>query len=461
MAGKIKRFVAMMRHAGVAAVLAGGTIAASGPVSAETLADALVSAYRNSNLLQQNRAVLRAADEDAATAIASLRPVIGWVVDSGYAKTRLGEGVSTSLGLTTQMTLFDFGRSKFAIDIARETVLATREALVGVEQQVLLAAVQAYFDVKSANENVALNQNSVRVIGEALKAAQDRFDVGEVTRTDVSQAEARQAAARAQLVAANGSLAVAREAYKAATGHYPGPLAGAPRAPVLPKSLDEAQGVAQRNHPGIRQAQRQATVGELQINAAIAERNPSLGLQGQVAVDDNGKDTSALGLQVSGPIYTGGKLASGQRKAIAGRDAARAALLQTSVNVSQSVGNAWASIAVARAQITAVDQQITAARAAYNGVKEEATLGARTTLDVLDAEQSLLDAEASRISAVNNLQVAHYSLLAAMGLLTVEHLNLGIPTYDPAAYYNAVKNAPSHSAQGKRLDRVLRAIGKD
>ena len=210
---------------------------------------------------------------------------------------------------------------------------------------------------------------------------------------------------------------------------------------------------------------RDADAGEppltLRISAAVAERNPSLGLQGQVAVDDTGKDTSALGLQVSGPIYAGGKLAAGQRKAIAGRDAARAALLQTSVNVSQAVGNAWANIAVARAQITAVDQQITAARAAYNGVKEEATLGARTTLDVLDAEQALLDAESSRVAAVNTLQVANYSLLAAMGLLTVEHLNLGIPTYDPAAYYNAVRHAPSHSAQGKKLDRVLRAIGKD
>ncbi len=457
MSSIIHGLVALARRAGVVAVLAASTVS----VSAETLADALVSAYRNSNLLDQNRAVLRAADEDAALAIAALRPVVGWVVDSGYAKTRLGEGVSTSLGLTTQMTLFDFGRSKFAIDIARETVLATREALVGVEQQVLLAAIQAYFDMKSASENVALSQNSVRVIGEALKAAQDRFDVGEVTRTDVSQAEARQAAARAQLVAATGSMAVARESYKAATGHYPGPLAGAPRPPVLPKSLDEAQGIAQRNHPAIRQAQRLATVGELRISAAVAERNPSLGLQGQVAVDDTGKDTSALGLQVSGPIYAGGKLAAGQRKAIAGRDAARAALLQTSVNVSQAVGNAWANIAVARAQITAVDQQITAARAAYNGVKEEATLGARTTLDVLDAEQALLDAESSRVAAVNTLQVANYSLLAAMGLLTVEHLNLGIPTYDPAAYYNAVRNAPSHSAQGEQLDRVLRAIGKD
>jgi len=444
------------------ALTAALSVGTAGYGLAETLADALVSAYRNSNLLDQNRAVLRAADEDAATALASLRPVIGWVAEYGYSKTRLGEGVGASIGLNAAWTIYDFGRSDMAIDIARETVLATREALIGVEQQVLFSAVTAYMDVKSAAESVAINENSTRVIGEALKAAQDRFDVGEVTRTDVSLAEARQAAARAGLAAALGQQAAAREAYKAATGHYPdGRLNGLPKPPALPKSLDEAKAIAQRNHPAIREAQRQVTVAELRIAAAAAERNPTLGLEGTVAVDDNGDDTGALGLQMSQPIYTGGKLSSAHRKAIAARDAARAGLLQAGVGVTQNVGNAWANIAVARAQIEATDRQIRAAQAAYDGVKEEATLGARTTLDVLDAEQDLLDAQAAKITAEADLQVAIYSLLAAMGLLTAEHLNLGIPTYDPAAYYNAVRNAPVTSVQGESLDRVLRAIGKD
>lgn len=433
----------------------------AGSAAAESLADTLVSAYRNSNLLDQNRAVLRAADEDAATALAALRPVVGWVLEYGYSKTRLGEGASASIGLNAEWTLYDFGRSDLAIDIARETVLATREALVGIEQQVLLAGVVAYMDVKSATENVAINDNSTRVIGEALKAARDRFDVGEVTRTDVSLAEARQAAARAALAAASGQLAAAREAYKAATGHYPGALNGLPNPPALPGSLDEAKAIAQRNHPSIREAQRQVTVAELRVAAAAAERNPTVGVQGTVAVDDNGDDTGSLGLQLSQPIYAGGKLSSAHRKAIAARDASRAALLQAGVTVTQNVGNTWANIAVARAQIEATDRQIRAAQAAYNGVKEEATLGARTTLDVLDAEQDLLDAQAARITAEADLQVAIYSLLAAMGLLTVEHLALGIPTYDPAAYYNAVRTAPVTSVQGESLDRVLRAIGKN
>lgn len=463
--GYVKRSGVVRRHL-KGSVLAGFValaVGAFGPAiaSAETLADALVSAYKQSHLLDQNRAVLRAADEDAAQAVAALRPVFAWVLQPAYAKTRSSEGAATSLSLTADMTLYDFGRSGLAIDLARETVLATREALVNIEQSVLLSAISAYFGVKSASETVAINDNSVRVIGEALKAAQDRFDVGEVTRTDVSLAEASLAAARASLAAATGSLAASREAYKAATGHYPDRLSAAPKLPPLPKSLDEARSIAQRNHPAVREAQRQVTIAELRVAAAAAERNPSIGLSGAAGVYDDGANTASLGLSLSQPIYAGGKLSSLHRQAIASRDAARAALLQTGVTITQNVGNAWANIAVSRAQISATDQQIRAAQAAYNGVKEEATLGARTTLDVLNAEQDLLDAQNSRITADANLQIAVYSLLSSMGLLTAEHLNLGIPTYDPAAYYAAVKNAPSTSVQGKSLDRVLRAIGKN
>ena len=435
--------------------------ALAGPGSAETLADALVLAYRNSNLLDQNQAVLRAADEDVASAVATLRPVVNYVLQSGYAKTRLAEGWANDLTLSAQLTLFDFGRNKLGLEIAKETVLATREALVGVEQNVLLSAVSAYMDVRSAVENVSINENSVRVIGEALRAAQDRFDVGEVTRTDVALAEARLAATRASLAAAQGQLAIAREAYKAAVGSYPGPLAAPPRAPALPGTLDEAAAIAQRTHPSIRQAQREVTVAELQVAASAAERRPEITAGASVSSDLDDDPTGQVGLTMSQTIYAGGSLSAAHRKAIAGRDAARSGLLQTGVGITQDVGNAWANIAVARAQIESTDRQIRAATVAYQGVSEEAQLGARTTLDVLDAEQDLLDAQAARIEAEASLQVAIYSLLASMGLLTVEHLNLGIPTYDPAAYYNAVKKAPRTSVQGKSLDRVLEAIGKN
>lgn len=439
----------------VAAFLAGA------PARAETLADALISAYRNSNLLEQNRAVLRAADEDVANAVSALRPVLQWVAGVQQFDTRQRSGRDASIGLQGQITLLDFGRNRLGVEIAKESVLATRQALVGVEQDVLLTAVQAYFDVRSATENVAINQNSVRVVGEFLRATQDQFDVGEVTRTDVAQAEARLAAARAGLAAAQGQLAVAREGYKAATGRYPGALAGAPRPPALPRTATDANAIAQRNHPGILQAQHMAKVADLGISAAAAERRPELtGSLGITHNDGTGDDASAS-INLSQTIYAGGKLSAAHRRTLAMRDQARAALLQASVGVSQGVGNAFALIEVTRAQIAATDRQIEATQIAYDGVQEEAKLGARTTLDVLDTEQELLDARAARITAAADLQVANYSLLSAMGLLTADHLNLGIPTYDPEAYYNAVRKAPTTSLQGKSLDRVLQAIGKN
>jgi len=434
---------------------------AQAPARAETLADALIAAYRNSNLLDQNRALLRAADEDVASAVAALRPVVSFIAQSSYTEPSMADNLSASVSLSAEMTLYDFGRSRMAVDIAKETVLATREGLVGVEQGVLLDAVRAFMDVRSAVENVAINRNSVRVIGEELRAAEDRFSVGEVTRTDVALAEARLAAARAGLAAAEGDLAAAREAYRAATGRYPGTLAAPPAPPALPATLDAARSIAQSTHPSIAQAQRQVTVAELQVVQAAAQRGPTLTGSASLTVDDDGNDQSQIGLRLTQPVYRGGGLSAAHRKAIAGRDAARSGLLQAGVGIAQQVGDAWARIAVARAQITAVDRQVEAATVAYNGVKEEAALGSRTTLDVLDAEQELLDAQASRIDAEASLQVAIYSLLSAMGLLTADHLKLGIATYDPRAYYDAVKSAPLTSVQGERLDRVLRAIGKE
>ncbi len=434
---------------------------AQAPARAESLADALIAAYRNSNLLDQNRALLRAADEDVASAVAALRPVVSFIAQSTYTEPTIADNLSSSVSLSAEMTLYDFGRSRLAVDIAKETVLATREGLVGVEQGVLLTAVRAFMDVRSAVESVAINRNSVRVIGEELRAAEDRFSVGEVTRTDVALAEARLAAARAGLAAAEGELAAAREAYRAATGRYPGTLAAPPAPPALPATLDAARSIAQTTHPSIAQARHQVTVAELQVVQAAAQRGPTLSGSASLSVDDEGNDQSRIGLTLSQPIYRGGGLSAAHRKAIAGRDAARSGLLEAGVGIAQQVGDAWAQIAVARAQIMAVDRQVEAATVAYNGVKEEAALGSRTTLDVLDAEQELLDAQASRIDAEANLQVAIYSLLSAMGLLTADHLKLGIATYDPRAYYDAVKSAPLTSVQGERLDRVLRAIGKE
>lgn len=429
----------------------------------ESLTDALISAYKHSGLLEQNRALLRAADEDVAQAVATLRPVLNYFANAALSNpVPPGQDhLSANAGLSASLLLFDGGNSKLAIDAAKETVLATREGLINIEQSVLLRAVTAYMNVRRDNEFVALRQNNVRVIAEQLRAAKDRFEVGEVTRTDVSLAESRLALARANLAAAQGNLARSREEYRVAVGRYPGALKGVPKAPATAKSLDSARAISYSTHPLMRKIQHDVTVAELGIARANALMNPNLSLTGRLSFDQDGDDSSSVGLEFGGPIYQGGKLSSLYRQAVARRDAARAGLHITRHDVAQGVGNAWASLAVSRATLEATERQIRAARVAFRGVKEEATLGARTTLDVLDAEQELLDAQANKISAVTDQYIATYSLLSAMGLLTVEHLKLGIRTYDPAAYYNAVRSAPADSTQGKRLDRVLRALGKE
>ena len=439
------------------------------PVRAETLADALIAAYRNSNLLEQNQAILRAADEDVAQAVASLRPVVAFIADGqyGYSQTLLDSGITVSneglfanYSVTAQMTLFDFGRTQLAIEAAKETVLATREALIAIEQQVLLAAVSAFVDVRLQQEIVSLRENNVRVIAEQLRAAQDRFDVGEVTRTDVAQAEARLAEAEANLVVAQGDLAIARENYRAATGNYPGVLSAPPAPPRTAATLDAARSVALRTHPSIRQAQREVKAAELNVARARANMKPSIAAQAQLSVDQDSLQENGVGINFNQTIYSGGALSSALRQAMAIRDASFAGLKQRGVEVAEAVGIVWSNLDVADASIAATEQQISAAQIAFDGVREEASLGARTTLDVLDAEQDLLDARASRLSAVAQRYIGIYQLLASMGLLTVDHLALGIPTYDPAAYYNAVRRAPT-SIQGRKLDRIMKSIGSN
>ncbi|MEM0935904.1 MAG: TolC family outer membrane protein [Pseudomonadota bacterium] len=439
--------------------------------AAETLTDALISAYQNSNLLEQNRALLRAADEDVGRAIAALRPTLDFVASFSYASTdgfgnslsanQLNELTST-YSFVSQILLIDGGQRGLQTELAKETVLATREGLVTIEQSVLLDAVDAYAGVLSARAFVDLGQNNLRLIQEELQAAQDRFEVGEVTRTDVALAESRLAESRSQLAAALGDLEISREAYRVAVGRYPGALTDPRTLPDTPDTLEEAVSIAVRRHPAIRQAQRDVTAADLSVEIASRAYGPTVSATGRWRVDNDNLDRSTVELEFNQPIYQGGRLAAVERRAIAERDASRADLHQTTLSVREAVGNAFAQIRVFRAQIAATEEQVRAAEIAFEGIREEARLGARTTLDVLDAEQDLLDARAARIDANAQQYVAIYSLLSAMGLLTVEHLNLGIPTYDPAAYYNAVNRAPARqSSQGAALDRVLKRIGRE
>ncbi len=446
----------------IAVVTFVGMIAPATIVKAETLADALTSAYKHSGLLDQNRALLRVADENVAQAVANLRPIISYYANATYSDPVPlgGSYTSSNFGLQASWLLWDGNGSKIAVEGKKETVLATRQALINLEQSVFLRAVQAYMNMHRDIEVVSLRQNNVRLITEQLRAAKDRYEVGEITRTDVSLAESRLAGARSSLAAAEGNLARSREEYRVAVGHYPKSLAPPPKLPATASSMEAARAVAYRSHPLMLKTQHEVKAAELGIKQAEALLKPQLKLTGRLNQNDRGTTASSFGLELGGPIYQGGRLSSLVRQAIARRDAARAGLHINRQNIAQGVGNAWALLQVSRAALEASERQIRAARVAHRGVKEEASLGSRTTLDVLNAEQELLNAQANQISATTDQYVATYSLLSAMGLLTAQHLRLGIQTYDPTAYYKAVSHAPADSTRGKRLDRVLKALGK-
>ena len=450
------------------ATTAGLVLALAAPAAAESLADALADSYRNSGLLDQNRALLRAADEDVAQSLAALRPVVEWSANYSWRRADVTQGAVTledqvtetaNFELSASLLLYDGGASKHRTEAAKALVLETRQDLRGIEQDVLLRAATAYMNVRRNTEFVALRKSNRTLIEEELRAARDRFEVGEVTRTDVALAEARLAATRSELAAAEGSLAQSVEEFRAAVGRAPGNLDVVAPTP-LDRGQEAARGFALGNHPSIKAAQQAVTAAELTLRAAKAGLSPSVNLRGSASVDDNGDATESLRVTIGGPIYSGGQLESAIRQATARRDAARAGLHLSGQSVAQSVGNAFAQLRVARASSEASELQIRAARTAFEGVSEEAALGARTTLDVLNAEQELLDARANGISAQADEVIASYEVLASMGLMTADHLGLAVQTYDPAAYYNMVKDAPATlSPQGRALDRVLESIG--
>lgn len=449
-----------MRHLLFSSALA---LFAAAPAVAETLADTLASAYLNSGLIEQQRAVVRAADEDVAQAVATLRPVLSYAADVTYRNPAFGETDTTAgVSLNMEWLLYDFGRTDLDVEAKKELVLAAREALEDVENTVLLNAARAYLSVRRGFAFVELRENNVRLLTQQLRATRDRFEVGEVTRTDVSLAEARLAAARSGLAAEQGQLAVAQEVFAQVVGRAPGALAPPPAPPTIPASEAAAKATAQRENPEIAQVQHQVRAAELSLERVKRLRLPTLNATGQLAIDDEFDDSQSLGVRLSGPIYQGGTVPSVTRQQQARVDQARAGLVSTSRSVTQEVGAAYSRLAVAIASIDAADRQVRAASLALEGVREELQLGARTTLDVLDQENELFDAQTNEVSARIDRYEAVYEILDAVGLLTVERLNLGVPVYDPTINYNAVSTAPGtpFSERSQRLEKVMKALGR-
>ncbi len=432
--------------------------------SAETLSDALVKAYQTSPLLQSSRAALRATDEGVpqASSAKKLQTSLGGNANlQTDSDDDFGNVPDTYLAaLNADLLVYDHGQTKAAVDSARYAIAAARADLLNVEQQVLFAAVSAFMDVRQGLEFVSIAENDVGVLEEQLRAANNRFDVGEVTRTDVSLTEAQLESSRATLADARGNLQIARQAYLAAVGTLPDNLAPPPALPPLPATPTEAEAIGRRSNPEIIAAQFAERGAVADFDRALAAKGPSIGLtgsagwQGYEKIGQGDKLTASIGIQGSVPLTTGGNADSLVRQAQQILDQRRSQVQEAGRSVVESVNNAWIQLRVARARIVANQRQVEASRIAYEGVSEEARLGARSTIDVLDSNQDRLEAEAEVVRSKRDEYVAGYAVLQAMGLLTVEHLKLGIETYDPNVYFTEVRNGPRGGYDTSAVDRI-------
>ncbi|MEX0970321.1 MAG: TolC family outer membrane protein [Paracoccaceae bacterium] len=414
---------------------------------ADTLADALRLAYETNPSLSASRAALRAVDENVALARAAMRPQISLSGTANFAQSPAFDSAVTdtySAALNASLTLYDGGQSRIAIEAAKQAVLANRAGLRSIEQQIMLAAIIAYVDVQRDAAAVQLARNNLRLLEEQVQATRDRFNVGAVTRTDVSLAEARAAGAQANLAAAQGMLAASNENYRAVIGVAPSNLAPRPPLPGLPASLEAAEAAAQSNHPSILASLHGERAAVLDMQRARAARGVSVDARANIGVS-TGTPGSSNSLSITGsiPLYTGGSLVALVRQAGSVLERRMAETQDTRRVVSQNTAIAWANLRVARAAIEANRLQVAAAQLAWEGTVEEARLGARTTLDVLNAEQEKLNAQNSLNAAQRNAYVAGYNLLASIGALTADQLNIGIQPYDPDVHFNQVRNAPA------------------
>jgi outer membrane protein len=423
----------------------------------------MVRAYNNRGLIEKNRAVLRSADEDVETASAQLAPVVSWAssvshIDSGSSSF----DTSASVSLLANFTLYDGGERSLGLQAAKFSVLATRSSLVNIEQNVLFEAVSAYLGVIRATENVSLREGNFSVIREELRAANDRFEVGEITKTDVALAEARLAASNSALAVAKGSYEKAVASYISAIGESPTSLVYPDFVPEVPNSLENAIAVALTEHPSIEELKNLVKVSEINSEIADLATGFTVSLGSSVSLDEEGETSGNLSVTASGPIFSGGKLYSSSRKKIALNEQVLARLYSSKISIEQNVTNAFSSLQVAKAAKSAAEEQIRATEVALKGVKEEAILGARTTLDVLNAEQELVDARVQLISAKVDEHLSLYQLIMQIGRLNSDYLNLPVRKYDVKKYYDLVKNSPATKIDiGKKLNIILNSLNNN
>ncbi|MBL0402519.1 TolC family outer membrane protein [Microvirga aerilata] len=429
---------------------------APGGVSAETLESALARAYGNNPDLNAQRAGVRVVDEDVARAKSGYRPTITGNADIGRTysetpRTLFGGGGSRltprGFGVEINQSIFDGYRTSNSVRAAESSVLGSREQLNSTEQSILLDAATAYMDVLRDTAILDLQRNNVEVIDEQLRQTQDRFNVGEVTRTDVAQAEARIAAARSEASLAEATLRNSIAVYRQVVGVEPQQLApGRPLDRLTPRNVAAALKIALNEHPAIKARQHAVDTAELQVKVAQGALAPQLGVAGSVdqRYDRQSEGDRAFSASVVArltvPIYEGGEVyaATRQAKETAGQRRLEADSVRDQVRAA--VSSSWGRLEAARAQIQAAQAQIDAAETALSGVREEARVGQRTTLDVLNAQQELLNARVNLITAQRDRVVASYSLVNAMGRLNSRALGLAVNHYSPKIHYDQVKD---------------------
>ncbi len=449
----------MRRGGSLAAVSLFAMLAAGVAAKADDLNAALGQTYVANPTLDAARAQLRSTDEGVPQALSGWRPTVIGQVSAGsewsHDGTKAGPNqliidknrqfFPRTYSLTLTQPLFDGFGTVSSTKAAEKRVKAGRAQLLDTEQQVMFQAVQAYMSVVTDRSILDLRRNNEKVLQAQLQATNDRFDAGEVTKTDVAQAQSRLQGATADRIAAEGDLTAAMAVYRQVIGQEPVQLTMPNVPPNLPLKEEEVQSLAQQQ-PIVIAAGFIVDATKEDIDTQFSELLPSVSLQGSVSQADeqasdrdHTTDGTILGV-LSVPLYQAGAPDSRVRQAKQVYQQARRQLDEARRSADQQAVAAWQALETAQAQIVSFQEQVRATDIALEGVRQEQSVGARTVLDVLDAEQESLNAKVSLVTAQTNLVIARYQVLQAIGRLNAKDLALNVPLYDPAQHYNEVRN---------------------
>jgi outer membrane protein len=429
------------------------------PALAQTLPEALVRTYQNNPVLNAERARLRGVDETVPQALAGYRPQVMALLTGGLQQVRVlfpDNTIQTAtlrtwtIGLTVSQTIFNGFKTANLVRQSEAQILAGREALRNTGQGVLLDAVTAYTNVLANQSLVEAQRINVTFLRETLGTTRKRLDAGDVTPTDVAQAEARQSRGLADLNAAEVNYAISQAIYLQIIGVPPGRLVAAdPIDRLLPRTREEALAISRKEHPAILAAMYDTDVAQLGTKVAEASLWPNLSVQGTLqrqwendpTLSAKANDIASIIGQANVPLYDGGLAASQIRQAKEIAMQARIVLELIRNQTQTAVTSAWAAHEGAKVALTAAEAEVRAANVALSGVQKEAQGGQRTTLDVLNSQQDLMAARARLIGAQRDRVIAAYALLSAAGHLDVKTLGLRTPDYAPEVHYHQVRDA--------------------